>query len=259
MLHKVILQKGNVSKKAYIGVSTTILLFGPFVPLFRGDFKWTLILLLSAVVTLGTSNIIFASLYNEIHLKNLLRDGYVLSDETVKSKVLKFIPDAFESYVKPSNFCVLAFIFSITGAIMNLWLGFLSIPNKGSLSFASFFDKGLIESLFSDIYSELSGTDFIFTTMILIIAINIFLTHLIAIFSGIKIIISNKKSLKGLTWCIINCFLFYVYIKQFGSEIIEEASFPTGTVFLYNVPLIWIGFYIASAVCIYIDKSKEAF
>lgn len=168
-------------------------MFGPFVPLFRGDFKWALILLLSAVVTLGTStsNIIFASLYNEIHLKNLLRDGYVLSDETVRSKVLKFIPDAFESYVKPSNFCVLAFIFSITGAIMNLWLGFLSIPNKGSLSFANFFefffdDKELIEGLFSEIYAELSGADFIFTTIIVIIAINIFLTHLIAICSGIN-------------------------------------------------------------------------
>ena len=124
--------------------------------------------------------------------------------------------------------------------------------------FLFFDDKELIEGLFSEIYAELSGADFIFTIIVVIIAINIFLTHLIAIYSGMKIIISNKKSVKGLTWCIINCFLFYVYIKQFGSEIIEEASFPTGTVFLYNVPLIWIGFYIASAVCIYIDKSREA-
>ena len=258
MLH-IILKKCEVSKKAYIGVSTTILLFGSFVPLFRGDFKWALILLISAVVTLETSNIIFASLYNEIHLKNLLRDGYVLSDDTLKSKVLKFIPDAFESYFKPSNFCILSFIFSITGVIMNLWLGFLSIPNEGSLSFANFLDKKLIEGLFSEIYAELSGADFIFTTIIVIIAINIFLTHLIAIYNGLNIIISNRKSVKGLIWCIINCFMFYVYIKQFGSEIVEEASFPTGTVFLYNVPLIWIGFYIASAVCIYIDKSRKAF
>ena len=70
-------------KEAYVGFSWTTFFFGPFVPLFRGDFKWFLIMLVG-LFTFGILNIVFAFTYNKIYTNNLVAKGYKPADETSK-------------------------------------------------------------------------------------------------------------------------------------------------------------------------------
>ena len=55
--------------------------FGLFVPLFRGDIKWSFIYLLSAIFTGGIANIILAFYLNESYINNLINQGYKAADE----------------------------------------------------------------------------------------------------------------------------------------------------------------------------------
>ncbi len=70
------LKKGNVQKKGFVGFSWTTFFFGFFVPIFRGDVTWSLIMLVAAIFTAGISNIVFAFLYNKIYTEKLLKDGF---------------------------------------------------------------------------------------------------------------------------------------------------------------------------------------
>lgn len=78
---------------APIGFSWTTLFFGMWPALFRGDFKWGLIMFGLAVVTSGISLLVFPFLYNKLYVKNLLRNGYKVesvengSVEVVSNKV----------------------------------------------------------------------------------------------------------------------------------------------------------------------------
>jgi len=65
-------------KQAPVGFSWTVLLFGFFPPLFRGDWKWVVILLILALLTWGASNVIFAFLYNKIHIRDLIGAGFAV-------------------------------------------------------------------------------------------------------------------------------------------------------------------------------------
>lgn len=58
------------------GFSWTTLLFGFFVPLFRGDWKWTLIMIVTAIFTGGISWLIFPFLYNKLYEDDLIKNGY---------------------------------------------------------------------------------------------------------------------------------------------------------------------------------------
>ena len=58
------------------GFSWTMLFFGIFVPLYRGDWKWFLIILVANLFTYGLASIVFAFIYNEIYINNLLEKGY---------------------------------------------------------------------------------------------------------------------------------------------------------------------------------------
>ncbi len=72
-------------KKARIGFSWTTFLFGFWVPLIRGDWKWATIMFLLqftvGVVTLGIGSlimgIVFGIKYNEMQLNGLREKGYV--------------------------------------------------------------------------------------------------------------------------------------------------------------------------------------
>jgi hypothetical protein len=74
----------GAKKRARTGFSWTSLLFGFWVPLFRGDWKWTAILLPSylvlAFLTLGLGNLVLGIVqgakYNEWHLDGLRESGY---------------------------------------------------------------------------------------------------------------------------------------------------------------------------------------
>jgi len=53
-------------KEAPLGFSWTTLIFGVFVPLIRGDWKWAIIMLLVGLVTLGISLLVFPLIYYEL-------------------------------------------------------------------------------------------------------------------------------------------------------------------------------------------------
>jgi len=63
-------------KEAPIGFSWTVLLFGFFPPIFRGDWKWAIIMLIIASLTMGASNFVFMFMYNKLYIKDLISDGY---------------------------------------------------------------------------------------------------------------------------------------------------------------------------------------
>ena len=75
----------EVTKEVPVGFSWTILFFGFFPPLFRGDFKWGLIMLIAALFTSFISSLIFMFIYNKLYVKSLLDSGYtsVDSDEVL--------------------------------------------------------------------------------------------------------------------------------------------------------------------------------
>ena len=58
------------------GFSWTMLFFGIFVPLYRGDWKWFLIMLIANIFTYGLASIVFAFIYNKIYINDLLEKGY---------------------------------------------------------------------------------------------------------------------------------------------------------------------------------------
>lgn len=64
-------------KQAPVGFSWTTFFFGPFVPLFRSDWLMAVVLLAVAIFTAGTSNLVFAFIYNKLHIKNLIyKEGF---------------------------------------------------------------------------------------------------------------------------------------------------------------------------------------
>ena len=71
------------------GFSWTTLLFYAFVPLLRGDLKWTLVFLLTALITFNLSQIIFPFFYNKIYIKELLHRGFVPFSERDKEVLIQ--------------------------------------------------------------------------------------------------------------------------------------------------------------------------
>ena len=57
-------QTGQI-REAPVGFSWTVLFFSWFPPMFRSDWKWTLIMLLCALVTWGLSGLVFMFIYNK--------------------------------------------------------------------------------------------------------------------------------------------------------------------------------------------------
>ena len=63
-------------KEAPVGFSWTTLFFGFFPPLFRGDVKWTLIIFVFALLTLGVCDLVFCFIYNRLYAKDLISNGF---------------------------------------------------------------------------------------------------------------------------------------------------------------------------------------
>ncbi len=53
-------KKNHIVKEAPVGFSWTVLFFGAFVPLFRGDWGWFFIMLIANIITFGIASILFA-------------------------------------------------------------------------------------------------------------------------------------------------------------------------------------------------------
>ena len=65
-------------KHAAVGFSWTTFFVGVFVPLFRGDWTWALIMLVASFVTFGLAGILFAFIYNRIYIEGLFKQGYTV-------------------------------------------------------------------------------------------------------------------------------------------------------------------------------------
>ena len=73
-------------RQAPVGFSWTIFFFGPFAPMFRGDWKWAIILLIFATIAAALSGgflgwlpgIIGAFMWNKSYLNRLVADGFQL-------------------------------------------------------------------------------------------------------------------------------------------------------------------------------------
>jgi hypothetical protein len=76
----------NQLKNAPVGFSWTVLFFGGFPALFRSDWKWAIIMFLLQMCTLGWSGLVFSFIYNKLHLKDALMNGYTISNLTGCSK-----------------------------------------------------------------------------------------------------------------------------------------------------------------------------
>ena len=63
-------------KKVKRGFSWTMLFFGAFVPLFRGDWKWFFLSWLLAIVTVGIAWLVLPFKYNKIYMKELHMKGF---------------------------------------------------------------------------------------------------------------------------------------------------------------------------------------
>ena len=63
-------------KEAPVGFSWTVLFFNFFPPLFRGDWKWCIIMFLLACLTLGVSALVFMFIYNKLYIKDLIGAGF---------------------------------------------------------------------------------------------------------------------------------------------------------------------------------------
>ena len=78
----------EVTKEVPVGFSWTVFFFGFLPPLFRGDWKWAIVMLIAALCTFGLSTLIFMFIYNKIYLKSLLETGYTSIDsEAVLSPI----------------------------------------------------------------------------------------------------------------------------------------------------------------------------
>ena len=66
----------GMMKSVKVGFSWTTFFFGVFVPLFRGDVKWFLIMLVANICTFGLAQFLFIFKYNEWYLNDLKEKGY---------------------------------------------------------------------------------------------------------------------------------------------------------------------------------------
>lgn len=82
------LNKDGLQKKGFLGFSWTTLFFGFFVPLFRGDTKWFIVMLILSFLSFGLAQLILCFLYNGIYTKSLLEKGYKPADDFAKQVLI---------------------------------------------------------------------------------------------------------------------------------------------------------------------------
>lgn len=93
------LTNGVEIKKAPLGFSWTTFFFGGWVPLFRQDWVFGIILLIVGIITYGVAGVVASFIYNNFYIKRLLEKGYKIhslppgiTEEMVKNQLglLKF-------------------------------------------------------------------------------------------------------------------------------------------------------------------------
>lgn len=102
---KLVMENPNTGhiKEAPVGFSWTVFFFGFFPPMFRGDWKWAIIMFLLALITVGLSNLVFMFIYNKLYIKDLVGAGFKVKSvgmgtvEQVSNKVGMTLPVAQEA------------------------------------------------------------------------------------------------------------------------------------------------------------------
>ena len=82
-------KKNQLVKEAPVGFSWTVLIFGGFVPLIRGDWAWFFIMLIANFITFSIANILFAFIYNRIYLQNSLKKGFKVKSYEGDKKLIE--------------------------------------------------------------------------------------------------------------------------------------------------------------------------
>lgn len=79
-------------KQVKVGFSWTMFFFGFWVPLFRGDWRWLVVMLLLDIIGIwsyGTvssiANIIMAFLYNKLYIEDLIKQGWYPADASAEN------------------------------------------------------------------------------------------------------------------------------------------------------------------------------
>ncbi len=75
----------KIVKNTYYGFSWTYLLFGPFVPLIRGEYALSFLYLLLSVLVIP--HFFLAFKYNQISTNKLLSNGWVLAGSEGENKM----------------------------------------------------------------------------------------------------------------------------------------------------------------------------
>ena len=65
------------TRNVVTGFSVTTLFFGQFPALFRGDYKYAIIMTLAAFISFGISWLIFPFIYNDLYKKDLINNGFI--------------------------------------------------------------------------------------------------------------------------------------------------------------------------------------
>lgn len=81
MAVNIALEKDGITKMVPVGFSWTTLFFGFFVPLFRGDIVWFIVMLALSLLSFGLINFILCFLYNRIYVNKYLKEGWRPADE----------------------------------------------------------------------------------------------------------------------------------------------------------------------------------
>lgn len=76
------------AKQVKVGFSWTVLFFGFLPPLFRGDWKWAVIMLVAGMFSFGLSGLIFMFIYNKLYINDLISSGYKAGDEASQNMLL---------------------------------------------------------------------------------------------------------------------------------------------------------------------------
>ena len=72
-------------RTAKVGFSWTVFFFGFFVPICRGDLKWTVIMFIASVCTVWLANLVLCFTYNGTYIRGLLDKGYYPTDDYSKN------------------------------------------------------------------------------------------------------------------------------------------------------------------------------
>lgn len=72
-------------REAPVGFSWTVFFFNCLPPMFRGDWKWFVIMLILTFVTFGLSALVFIFIYNKLYIQDLVNAGYKVKSIQVGS------------------------------------------------------------------------------------------------------------------------------------------------------------------------------